>query len=398
MLTATAVRTVGEADQDAESQIQWRVVASAIMLLAAGTVWLTLWHGVRQAALLLIGAALGLVLDHSAFGFTRAYRLVVTARDTSGVRAQLVMLALATVLFAPILASAGLSGAIAPASLSVLVGAFIFTIGMQIGGGCGSGTLYHIGAGSTPLLVTLVFFIAGSVIATFHMPFWAGVPSLGEISLGEQLGWGTAVVVQLAAFGVLGVVCWRFDRRASSTPIGGTPANRSWRTIATGPWPLVVGGLLLALLNVVTLLVAGHPWTITWGFTLWGGKLLTAAGYDLSAVPFWTGPFQQHALAEPVLADTTSVMDIGLVEGALLGAALAGRFAPARRVPARRLAASIVGGLLLGYGARIAFGCNIGALVSGIASTSLHGWLWAAAALVGTLVGVRLRRLFALGG
>jgi hypothetical protein len=97
-----------------------------------------------------------------------------------------------------------------------------------------------------------------------------------------------------------------------------------------------------------------------------------------------------------VLADTTSVMDIGLILGALLGASLAGRFPPALGMTPRRLVASIVGGLLLGYGARIAFGCNIGALVGGIASTSLHGWLWAAAAVIGTPVGVRLRRRLAL--
>jgi hypothetical protein len=50
----------------------------------------------------------------------------------------------------------------------------------------------------------------------------------------------------------------------------------------------------------------------------------------------------------------------------------------------------------MGYGARLAFGCNIGAFFSGIASTSLHGWLWILCALPGTWVGVRLRPLFGL--
>jgi uncharacterized membrane protein YedE/YeeE len=61
------------------------------------------------------------------------------------------------------------------------------------------------------------------------------------------------------------------------------------------------------------------------------------------------------------------------------------------RVPARSLAAAIVGGLLLGYGARLAYGCNIGAYFSGIASGSLHGWVWLVAAFAGNAVGVRLR-------
>mgnify|MGYP000591478547 CR=1 FL=1 len=42
-----------------------------------------------------------------------------------------------------------------------------------------------------------------------------------------------------------------------------------------------------------------------------------------------------------------------------------------------------LGGVLMGYGARIAFGCNVGAFFSGIASGSLHDWLWFLAALAG---------------
>jgi len=160
-----------------------------------------------------------------------------------------------------------------------------------------------------------------------------------------------------------------------------------------GPWPLAAGAAALAVLNLATLLIAGHSWTITWAFSLWGGKILQAAGVDLSSAPFWTGDFQRAALAAPVFADVTSIMDIGLVLGAGLAAGLAGRFGSAWRVPLRLVVAGLAGGLLLGYGARIAYGCNIGAMFSGIASTSLHGWLWGAAALLGTPVGVRLRRL-----
>lgn len=111
-------------------------------------------------------------------------------------------------------------------------------------------------------------------------------------------------------------------------------------------------------------------------------------------VPVATGAAGLLTVGALVLADVTSVMDLGLVQGALLGAGLAGRCAPRRHIPARRVAAAVLGGLLLGYGSRIAYGCNIGALFGGIASTSLHGWLWAAAALAGTPLGVRLRGLF----
>jgi uncharacterized membrane protein YedE/YeeE len=94
--------------------------------------------------------------------------------------------------------------------------------------------------------------------------------------------------------------------------------------------------------------------------------------------------------------DVTSVMNFGIILGALLASLLAGRFAPAWRVPARSVAAAVIGGLLLGYGARIAFGCNIGAYFSGIASGSLHGWMWLPAGFAGSALGTVMRPWFGL--
>jgi len=121
-----------------------------------------------------------------------------------------------------------------------------------------------------------------------------------------------------------------------------------------------------------------------------------AFGVDVASWPYWQSSANAATLHTSVLADVTSVMDIGIMLGALAAAALAGRFAPVFRIPARSLAAAVLGGILLGYGARIAFGCNIGAFFSGVSSTSLHGWLWLAAAFSGNILGTRLRPHFGL--
>src|SRR2546426_5905397 len=188
----------------ANGPVQVSVATGAAGFLTVGALWLAARYGPRQGALLLVGAALGLTLHHAVFGFPAAYRALVTVGDGRGVRAQLLMLAVATVLFAPVLAAgeifgASVAGAVAPAGVAGLVGAFVFGVGMQIAGGCGSGMLYHLGAGVTPMLATLVGFVAGAVLATFHMPFWWATPSLGDVSLAESLGWTGAVVLQLAA-------------------------------------------------------------------------------------------------------------------------------------------------------------------------------------------------------
>jgi magnesium-transporting ATPase (P-type) len=176
------------------------------------------------------------------------------------------------------------------------------------------------------------------------------------------------------------------------------PRRPGWSWLLHGPWPLVGAGLLLAVLNIATLLLAGHPWSITFGFGLWGAKAAQAVGIPVESWEFWNWPGPQAALGRSVLADVTSVMNFGIILGAALAASLAGKFAPKAKIPLGSLLAAAIGGILMGYGARLSFGCNIGALFSGIASGSLHGWLWLVAAFAGSIAGIWLRPLFGLDG
>jgi uncharacterized membrane protein YedE/YeeE len=358
----------------------------------------------RQATLFLVGGLLGAALYHGSFGFTGGWRRMVVERRGRGVRAQMLMIGVAAVAMIPLLSAGSLGGhplvgALAPVGLSVLVGAAMFGLGMQLGGGCGSGTLFTVGGGSSRMLVTLFFFIVGALIGTAHLPWWLELPSFGTIDLGRQFGVGAAVLVTLAALGLVALVTTLIERRVHGDverePV---PPRPGWDWLLHGPWPLVGAGLLLALLNIATLLLAGHPWSVTFGFGLWGAKTAQAVGIPVESWAFWNWPGPQAALEASVLADVTSVMNFGIILGAGLAASLAGKFAPKAKIPLGSMLAAVVGGLLMGYGARLSFGCNIGALFSGIASGSLHGWLWFAAAFVGSLAGIWVRPLFGLDG
>ena len=174
------------------------------------------------------------------------------------------------------------------------------------------------------------------------------------------------------------------------------PAPRPQRWLR-GPWPLVAGAIGLAAVNLATLLLAGRPWGVTSAFALWGAKAAAAVGVPVETWPYWSSPGQLARSAAACSATSRRVMDFGIVLGALLAALLAGRFAPVWTIPARSLAAAVIGGVLLGYGARVAYGCNIGAYFSGIASGSLHGWLWLPSAFAGNVLGTWLRPTFGLG-
>jgi uncharacterized membrane protein YedE/YeeE len=378
------------------------VVAAGLALLVAGLVALAAQFGARQAALFGLGVALGLVLYHALFGFAASWRALVGDGRGAGLRAQMAMLALASLLILPALDAGSLfgqpvRGAVAPVGLSVLIGAFLFGIGMQFGGGCASGTLYTVGGGNTKMLATLVGFLAGSVLGTLHLPWWLELPGLGSVSLLDELSLTGALGVQLAALAAIVLASMRLERRRHGALSHGTApvdkqAEPGWRRLLQGPWPLIAGGLLLALLNFAVLAVAGHPWSVSFGYALWGAKLAQLMGLDVAAWEFWTWRYPAKALAGSIFAEDTSLTNFGILLGAFLAAGLAGRFAPRWRVPLRLLLVALLGGILMGYGARLAFGCNIGALFSGIASGSLHGWLWMAAALAGTALGVPLGR------
>ena len=382
---------------------RWPLAVAGAMLVA-GFLTIALLVDLRQGALFLIGGALGATLFHGSFGFTGGWRRMVVEKRGRGMRAQMLMIGVAAVAMIPLVAAGSIGGqaivgAAAPVGVSVLLGAALFGLGMQLGGGCGSGTLFTVGGGSARMLVTLAFFIIGALIGTAHLPYWLEQPSFGTISLGAELGIATAIALSVAGLALVALVTVLIEMRAhGSLEVEPGPARAGWSWLWLGPWPLVGAGLMLALLNVATLLTAGHPWSITYGFGLWGAKIAQAIGIDVGHWEFWTWPAQAQALNSSVLADSVSVMDFGLVLGAALAAAVAGKFAPKAKLPLGSLLAAIIGGLLMGYGARLSFGCNIGALFSGIATGSLHGWLWFAAAFVGSWVGVWARPLFGLDG
>ena len=376
---------------------QWRVVAAAYACLAALVLAAGVNSGLRLALLALIGFAGGVALYHASFGFTSAWRRMLTDQRSVGLRAQLVMLALAVIVFFPLLdrgAAFGqpLAGFVSPIGLALGVGAFLFGIGMQLGGGCGSGTLYTAGGGNLRMLVTLAAFVLGSLVATADPLGWTRWPNLGAFSIVEAVGGWTAVAVVLAvlAFGYQAVLRLELGRHGEAEPLVATWTG----DLVRGPWPLVAGAIALALVNVATLIVAGRPWGITSAFALWGAKIAAAMGVSVASWTWWQ---DNSALTDSVFTDVTSVMDFGLMLGALAAAGLANRFAPATKLPWRSVLAAIIGGLLMGLGARLATGCNIGAFFSGISSGSLHGVVWLAAAVPGNMIGVRLRPLFGLG-
>jgi hypothetical protein len=124
------------------------VVTFASALLMASALALGNAYSWRQGALFLLGGALGIALYHALFGFTSAWRVFIANARGAGLRAQMLMLAVAMLLFFPAIGAGTLFGEpvrseYGAVGVSVVVGAFLFGLGMQLGGGCASGTLLY---------------------------------------------------------------------------------------------------------------------------------------------------------------------------------------------------------------------------------------------------------------
>ncbi len=375
---------------------QKTVLVSALGILVLITYGAYAAVGPAQAGAALIGGLAGLSLYHASFGFTAAWRHIVTERRGTGLRAQFVLILLTSLISFPLIAwGADLGrptgGFVFPFGYAAALGAFMFGLGMQLGGGCGSGTLFTAGGGSTRMMVTLSAFILGSVAATAHMHLWGQLPKLAPYSLVKDIGPVWAFAATAVVLGIIGIVTVVIEKRAHRELL----PSRKTGSLLKGPWSPMMGALMLALVGILTFIVVGRPWGITSAFALWGAKAFHFLGIPVETWPYWA--WQKGALERTVLMDTTSVMDFGVILGAMAAAALAGQFAPVWKLSRRDLLTAIAGGLLMGYGARLAYGCNIGAYLGGLVSGSMHGWLWLLFAFAGSLLGTRVRLKLGMG-
>ena len=356
------------------------------VLIVAFCGWLLWSVSVRQAALFAVGTGLGMVLAGKRFGFTTGWRMLVEEKDGSGIYGQLLLLALAAAMAMPLLGHyPELTAALGPPSVSLLVGAFVFGLCMQIADGCGSGTLYKAGMGIPMNTAILPMFALGSFLGSLHLGWWLDLGAVAPVGLVTTWGWAPALLATLLALAAVAVGIAVYVKQANAK------LGRAPKPLLVRKW--LVGAVLLALLATLNLIIAGQPCGVVYGFGLWAAKIANATGaVDLTSNWFWSQSGNAARLHETVLLDVTSITNIGILAGALWIAA--GKPAAAKALTGTQWLVALVAGLVLGYSSRLAFGCNVGAMLSGISTGSIHGWIWVPLAFAGTIFGLRIRRHF----
>ena len=367
----------------------------------------------------IVGIALGVFLQKGRFCFVNAFRDFFAYKDSRVTKGVLAATLLTMVFWGTAYQLGYYQGFWTPEwGLTGLIGGFVFGVGMTYAGGCASGTLYRAGEGYLQFWLTLLFMGVGYAAFTVAFPTLEST-YFGPLTFGEGVSLfavssvpAGALALAIAAAGLLVYTTLigrsstgggGFRERADAAefrltaflaPVAGlrefargTRAYfrglvRAWRdpiAASKQPWDprtAALGITAAAVLWFTQISIVG----VTGPEARWTGYLLSQAGVDAGSFEYWGSVlFQGNGVG--VTADM--VMIGFVIVGAFLAALWSGDFSV--RIPKRRrLPNAVFGGFAMGAGSRLAPGCNIGNIYSGIAELSVHSFI----AAVGIVAGV----------
>lgn len=375
---------------------------------------------------LITGVILGYIFTRSRYGFAGGIKRIYITGDGSLTKALLIMFAMSAVAAAGIHWGAAAKGAV-PAfiagegqavipgsgsvgmiNISLIVGAFLFGIGMMIAGGCASGTLTDAGEGSVRALIVMLFFGLGGIIGLIVKPAFSAT-ALGKIGtriyLPTTFGYIGAVVATLVLLLVLYWVTRKYedirkkkgtyqeiDYEADELPIKEEGQFKlfsyyTYHKFFVERWSFLKGAILISVMFIFIINTTGNSWGVSGGYPLWVMALLDKFGIKFTS-PALAGNVK--AIENGLLNHGVTLRNLGIILGSAVAFFLAGRFKLDYKFNIKDVVFYAIGGLLLGFGAMFAGGCNIGALYSAISNFSLSGWVYLVSAGLGGIVALKL--------
>ncbi|MCF6462812.1 YeeE/YedE family protein [Clostridium sp. Cult1] len=379
------------------------------------------------ALFLITGLALGYIFTRSRYGFAGGVKKLYLTGDGSLTKALLLMFALSMIATAGIHFGAAQDGAVPAfkaaegdvvipgtgfvrvASLSTIIGGILFGIGMIFGGGCASGTLTDSGEGEGRGWIVLLFFCIGGIFGTAMDSWWkeslfskVGV----RIYLPDVFGYVGTVVVSLLLLLIIYIITNKYEdkRKKEGTQIKEVYENwqkplpqpeeykffskETYHKLFVERWSFYTGAVLTALIFVFIINTTGTSWGVSGPYTLWGVWLFHKIGIDFGSISGFKGIVD--TVNNGLLNHPVTIRNIGMIFGSAIALLLAGNFKFNFKMKLKDVAFYALGGLLMGYGAKVAGGCNAGALYSGLSNFSLSGWFFLVAMTIGGIIGSKI--------
>jgi yeeE/yedE family protein len=167
--------------------------------------------------------------------------------------------------------------------------------------------------------------------------------------------------------------------------------NETYKKIMKTPLSYETGAILLGITATVYLAIFKSAWSVSGPFTVWGAKILWLIGIDTTKWSYFIAhPGLKRAIVLPIFKSGGSVCNTGIIIGAALATLFASEFKIKKIKGKRQLLGAVIGGFLMGLGARFASGCNISALFSALSALSLTGWFFGLSVFIGSFIGGKI--------
>ncbi|MHA1486339.1 MAG: YeeE/YedE family protein [Promethearchaeota archaeon] len=324
---------------------------------------------------LIVGALFGFVLQRGRFCMNSAFRDIVLLKEFKLAKAVVVALAVLMVGFA-IFAMSGVI-TLAPKPLKIwgaIVGGLVFGIGMVFAAGCASGTTYRVGEGMMGSVVaafgltTGALMTAGGVLTDLKTALQTTVIGTGApLTLFGEAGELTPIFMLI--LGLVGMAlmfyfwAWPALKKRKETDEPLVKFDNVVENIFKKAYPWWVTGIVIGIIGIIAYIAGQGVLGIT------GGWMDISKWLTLNDPMAWPG-----------------FIIVGAILGSLIAAVIAGEFK--LRVPkdAFTLLKQFFGGILMGFGAVTAMGCNITNILGGVPQLSLHSIITGACIMFGSWI------------
>jgi uncharacterized membrane protein YedE/YeeE len=316
-----------------------------------------------------VGIIFGFVLQRGRFCMNSAFRDIILMKEYTLLKAVALAIVVQMIGF-HLMATMGYIQ-LYPKTLywgAMIVGGFIFGIGMVLAAGCASGTTYRVGEGMMGSFVALLGLMIGGVITSggalielksYLQPTEGALKAITTDNPGSYVGNSNLtlanvfdldpwIFVAIIAIIILAVLIWK--RGGEETKVEGTLYERIFKM----GWSWWVTGITVGIVGIIA--------------------FLAFEKYALGISGGWFGFLNALVTGDPDKLNWFTFLVIGVVIGAAIAAGIAGEF-KLRAPNARRLLQQFIGGLIMGIGAVIGTACNIGHILSGVPQLALSSIL-----------------------
>ena len=317
-----------------------------------------------------------------------------------------------------------------PINLGLILGGILFGFGMSFSCCCASGVLTDLASSFPRAMITLLFFCLGVFIGfpIQNTQSWI-TESWFSTETGTKIGTKGVYFPDLFKFdgmqGYLGAVIftgilclivvyisnlYENKRKTSGTYVGFLSEkvqdfeskkeleSREKNIEYTGyydrlfvkPWDLKTGAFIISGIFVLLMGITKAGWGASTPYGLWFGKLLMVFGVSTDSISSFT-EMSAKPFVLPFFEHPINVQNVGIFLGALLYLLSAKIFKKTVslewRISPKLGVFYALGGLCMGFGTRLANGCNVGALYTPIANFSLSGWIFLIFLVLGGVIG-----------